>query len=72
MRWRIERKDYHKPHRWFAWRPVRTWDGERVWLERVWRHDIGNSGWGFGPVWEHHTEKDRADYMYSLWKMLER
>lgn len=24
-------------HRWFAWKPIRTWDGRFVWLRTVWR-----------------------------------
>lgn len=27
-------------HRWFAWRPVRTWDGKFVWLRSTWRRLI--------------------------------
>lgn len=38
-------------HSWFAWRPVRTEDGDWVWLERVQRAYVipgGNDPW---PYW---------------------
>jgi hypothetical protein len=27
-------------HMWFAWRPVRTWDGQIIWMRWVWRRWI--------------------------------
>ena len=27
-------------HKWFAWRPVTTWDGRLVWLKVVYRRRI--------------------------------
>lgn len=44
MRWKVKRPSYEKeierlkkPARWFAWRPVKTQEGNWVWLERVYR-----------------------------------
>jgi len=33
--------------RWFAWRPVRLWNGEWAWLCWVSRWRDGVAGWGF-------------------------
>ena len=45
-------------HRWFAWYPVNTIEGKRVWLETVWASCLDLRGW---PSWTYScdmTEKD--------------
>ncbi len=27
-------------HRWYAWRPIQTRDGQRVWLRWLWRRGL--------------------------------
>jgi hypothetical protein len=48
MRWNTKsarrRYDIWKP--WFAWRPVKTVDGEWVWWELIERLRVEN-GWGY-------------------------
>lgn len=53
----------HDPHqsvrwlRWFAWRPVRTFDAGWIWLRFYWRWQC-ISGWGF---WDDHPYLNRND-----------
>jgi hypothetical protein len=42
---------------WFAWYPVRTWDGRLIWLSYVYRQLVRRHSWvDFGPVkwWQYH------------------
>lgn len=34
---------------WFAWRPVRTWEGEWVWWKWIERRLCQNHSWLYGP-----------------------
>lgn len=37
-------------HDWFAWRPVRTWTGQLVWLQTVQRRMCQKSSYLPGPI----------------------
>lgn len=37
--------------RWFAWRPVRLWTGDVVWLVPVYRLRIAKHSYLDGPAW---------------------
>ena len=39
MRWRP--RDTNKWHKWFAWHPVTCRCGTEVWMETVWRRQLG-------------------------------
>ena len=42
---------------WFAWRPASMWDGQWVWLARVWRRRIQSKLGLPGPLeqwWQYH------------------
>ena len=39
------------PHRWFAWRPVRLWDGRLAWGRTVWRRRVFKRPYLDGPDW---------------------
>lgn len=45
-------------HRWFAWLPVRTYDGRRVWLRTIWRRGIQLHGHLPGPGFWWQYSKD--------------
>lgn len=49
-------------HRWFAWFPVDTRDGERVWLEMVWRQAefTGQAARLYGRNYRYYADKARA------------
>ncbi len=36
---------------WFAWRPVKTVSGERVWLKKIYRRCIWHYGGDVGSEW---------------------
>lgn len=46
-------------HRWFAWRPIRTWDHRLVWLRFVYRRPIQKHDWldfyGIDMWWWQHA-----------------
>ena len=37
-------------HKWFAWRPVTTYDGRLVWLKTVWRRRYQTKDFLDGPM----------------------
>ena len=39
-------------HWWFAWRPVRTWDGRRIWLKKTWRRLAQKRNCLDGVAWQ--------------------
>lgn len=39
-------------HDWFAWHPIKTWDGRCVWLKTVGRRRVFKKPFLDGPHWE--------------------
>lgn len=69
MRWKKKQTDSTRYWKWwFAWRPVTVEDtGERVWFERVWRHDTVYGGGMLDSVVERRYRSSFPDD-HDLWQ----
>lgn len=60
MRWKPKVNEEPKWHLWFAWYPVGLSDtGEIAWLERVWRMQVHDSGYGTSYEYESYMGEKR-------------